>query len=84
MDLDPASMDTLVKFVKFFVTKTQFPLEEMSIDQAMVVSCLNRSAVPVVCPSITLALATVYIDRLRKVCIKPPVLANRHMIVYQC
>ncbi|RUS34632.1 hypothetical protein BC938DRAFT_479422 [Jimgerdemannia flammicorona] len=65
-EVDPARADALVKFVKFFVTKTQFPLEEMALEQAIIISCLNRSAVPVVCPVITLALATVYIDRLRK------------------
>lgn len=65
--VDPMRIFTFIKFVQYFVNKTTLPLSDMSLDHGIIMSCVSNSALPVVCPPITLVIATGYIDKLRKV-----------------
>ncbi|RUS18366.1 hypothetical protein BC937DRAFT_88838 [Endogone sp. FLAS-F59071] len=64
--VDPVRIYTFIKFIQYFVNKTTLPLSDMSLDHAIIMSCVSNSALPVVCPPIALVMATGYIEKLRK------------------
>ncbi|RUP49528.1 hypothetical protein BC936DRAFT_142318 [Jimgerdemannia flammicorona] len=64
--LDPVRSVAFAKFVHFFVNKTALNFGDLPLETAIVMSCVSRSAVPIVCPTVTLVMAMGYIDRLRK------------------
>ncbi|RUP48771.1 hypothetical protein BC936DRAFT_144008 [Jimgerdemannia flammicorona] len=61
-------VSALIRFVRHFVDNTAFPrMADMSLERAIGMLCVGSEAVPVVCPTIAMAVAMGYIERLRKV-----------------